>query len=114
MTNKKKNDSSEKEVHPDKPTIAEMMADFKKRTTSIYSVNGKFRSQLTETKEGGWICQIWTVSNGGNRARPMLRNVQPFVTKDEAIQMAQRCFAQYTGDDRYFAEEDVWKENETN
>jgi len=39
------------------------------------------------------------------------RNVQPFATLEEAIQMAQDCFVQLTGDDRYFAKEDIWNEN---
>ena len=87
------------------------MNDVRKRTTSIYSVNGKLRSQLVETEEGGWICQIWTFTNGG-RDRILLNNVKPFATKDEAVQMARECFANLTGDDRYFAEEDVRKENQ--
>ena len=83
------------------------MDDSERRTTSIYSVNGKFRSQLVALKEGGWICQIWTVTNGG-KDHLMLKNVKPFATKEEAIQMAQESFAQLTGDDRYFLGEDVF------
>jgi hypothetical protein len=74
----------------------------------IYSVNGKFKSQLVGNKERGWICQIWSNADDGKQ-RPMLRNVQPFATIEEAIQMARKCFASYTGDDRYFAIEDIKK-----
>lgn len=79
--------------------------DVLKRITSIYSINRKFRAQLINRKEGGWICQIWSVGYKGDRDRPLLRNVQPFATMEEAIQMAQKCFAEYTGDDRYWAKE---------
>ena len=110
MTDKKKRNSPDAESSEIKPTIAEMMDDFKKRTRSVYSVNGKFRSQLTECKDGGWSCQIWMYVAEGIE-RPVLRNIQPFATRDDAIQMTQRCFAQFTGDDRYFAQDDIWKEN---
>lgn len=79
-----------------------------KRTKVIYSVNGKYKSQLVEQEEGGWICQIWSIDAGG-RQRPVLRNVQPFATLEEAIKMARECFAKYTGDDRYFAKQDMMK-----
>ncbi len=77
---------------------------------TIYTVNGKFKSQLVEIKDGEWICQIWSIADDG-RQRPMIRNIQPFATMEEAIQMAQEVFAKFTGDDRYFAKEDIVKEN---
>jgi hypothetical protein len=116
MAGKKKNKSTVKKPSAKKPKPAEpnnsneTIEEMLKRIKSIYSVNGKFRSQLVERKTGGWICQIWS-NNADGRDRPMIRNVQPFATLEEAIQMAQRCFAQLTGDDRYFAKEDIWKDN---
>lgn len=80
----------------------------------IYSVNGSYRAKLVNINKGGWICEIWSRGVNGGRDRPMLRNVRPFATLDEAIQMARTCFHEYTGDDRYFAEEDILKKNETN
>lgn len=106
MANKKREPSKPKDKYE---TIDEVL----KRIKSIYSVNGKFKAQLVNVKEGGWICEIWSRSSNGGRNRPMLRNVQPFATMEEAIQMARKCFSEYTGDDRYFAKEDVWKENES-
>ena len=88
MTAKKKRNSPDAESSEIKQTIAEMMDDFKKRTRSVYSVNGKFRSQLTECKDGGWSCQIWMYVAEGIE-RPVLRNIQPFATRDDAIQMTR-------------------------
>ena len=102
-----------KKIKPAKPTIGEARDDALKRIQSIYSVDGKFRAQLASNEEGGWICSIWSRSIDGGRNRPMLRNVVPFATLEEAIQMARGCFAAYTGDDRYFAKEDIWQENKT-
>ena len=110
MTEKKKNNSLANKASAKKPKVGELydFDELSKRIKSIYSVNGKYKSQLVEQKEGGWICQIWSIDAGG-RERPVLRNVQPFSTLEEAIGMAQQCFARFTGDDRYFAKEDIMK-----
>jgi hypothetical protein len=108
MIGKKKNKSPINKRSAKKPKVGELydIDEALKRIKVIYSVNGKYKSQLVERKEGGWICQIWSIDAGG-RQRPMLRNVQPFSTLEEAIEMAQQCFARLTGDDRYFAKEDI-------
>lgn len=81
---------------------------------SIFAINGKFKAQLMNLNEEGWICEIWERKVGvEGRDRPRIRNVKPFPTKEEAIEMARTCFREFTGDDRYFAKEDVWKENKT-
>jgi len=116
IADKKKNSSavrkpSTKKAKPAEPNdFKDAIIEALKRTKSIYSVNGKFKSQLVENKDGGWICQIWSIAEDG-RERPMLRNVKPFATMEEAIQMAQDSFAKLTGDNRYFANEDIWKQN---
>ena len=102
-------DSKKKNPPTRKPAAQKRMDeinDLSKRTKVIYSVNRKYKSQLVEQEEGGWMCQIWSIDAGG-RERPVLRNVQPFATLEEAVQMAQECFARYTGDDRYFAKENI-------
>ena len=119
MADKKKNNSTVKKLSAKKSKPAEpnsfskVMEEALKNIESIYSVNGKFKLQLVKANTGGWICQIWSTP-AEDRQRPMIRNVQPFATIEEAIQMAQRCFAQLTGDDRYFAKEDILKANKPN
>jgi hypothetical protein len=116
MAEKKRKDSKVKKPSEKKPDPAETndwrekLMEASKRIKVIVAVNGKFESHLVETESGGWICQIWAVLEDG-QVRPRIRNVKPFATKEEAIQMAQECFAKLTGDDRYFAKEDIWKEN---
>jgi hypothetical protein len=106
MTNKK--------AKPAKPkSDTKRMEEVSKRIKSIYSVDGKFRAQLVNKKEGGWVCEIWSRSSRGGRERPVLRNVKPFATMEEAVQLARRCCLEFTGDDRYFAKEDVWKDDKT-
>lgn len=83
------------------------LADAKKRIKSIHSVNGKFRAQLVKKKEGGWICELWE-ENVGGRDRPLTRNVKPFETVEQAVQMAQKFFVQATGDERYITNVDIW------
>ena len=118
MADKKKDNSKVKKPSAKKPKSAEpdsfgkAVEEALENIKSIYSVNEKYKSQLVKVKTGGWICEIWSTPAEG-RQRPMTRNVQPFATMEEAIQMAQRCFAQLTGDDRYFAREDIMKENKS-
>jgi hypothetical protein len=113
MTEKKKNNSRANKSSTTKPKAGKLydFEELSKRIKALYSVNGQYKSQLVEQKEGGWICQIWSIDAGG-RQRPVLRNVQPFSTLEEAIEMAQQCFAGFTGDDRYFAKEDIMKGQE--
>ena len=116
MANKKKNASSVKKSSEETPepvkskssnvTKGETLKDLK----IIYSVNGKFDAQLTRRQALGWFCAVWATNSDGSR-RPRIRNVQPFATLEEAIQMARSCFANFTGDDRYIAQDDVWKGN---
>lgn len=119
MANKKSNDPKVKQPSKKKPEPAETnnwrerLMEASRRIKVIVAVNGKFESHLVETESGGWICQIWEVLEDG-QVRPRIRNVKPFATMEEAIQMAQECFARLTGDDRYFAKEDVRKENKPN
>ena len=118
MADKKKSNPtarrpSVKKAKPAEPNdFSEKIKELLKRIKSIYSINGKFRAQLVNKKEGGWICEIWSIGKNGNRDRPMLRNVETFATMEEAIEMARKCFFKLTGDNRYFAKEDIWKKNE--
>jgi hypothetical protein len=100
-----------KKTKPVKPDdSSESLKELRKHIKAIYSVNGKFKSQLVERKAGEWMCEIWLIDPNG-RQRPFLRKLEPFATMEEAIQMAQECFAKLTGDDRYFAREDRWDGN---
>jgi hypothetical protein len=76
---------------------------------SIYSVNEKYRAELLHTTDG-WICRIWKLTAPGSE-RPLLANLQPFQSSEEAVHMAQEIFARYTGDDRYFSKDDILKAN---
>jgi hypothetical protein len=94
------------------PTPAGEIKKPQMQIQSIFSINGKFKAKLVNINEDGWICEIWE-RNVGGRDRPRIRNVRPFATMEEAIEMARTCFREFTGDDRYFAGEDVRKENKT-
>lgn len=111
MVDKKKR-TAIKKLPENSPPPAEEVKKPQMRMQSIYSINGKFRAKLVNFNEEGWICEIWE-RNVGNRDRPRIRNVKPFTAMEEAIEMARTCFREFTGDDRYFAKEDVWKENKT-
>ena len=88
------------------------MTNTKKNTSrvKIYSVNGKYVSRLVQVEDGGWICEFWS-SNAYGKSSPLIRNIKPFATLEEAIHMAQEGFVEFTGDDRYITEEDFSKGN---
>lgn len=96
---------------PRSKNLIDAVDDQEKQISSIYSVNGKYRAELTHNPDG-WLCRIWSLTVA-RRERPVLANIQPYSSKQEAIRMAQECFAQYTGDDRYIAEADIMKENKS-
>lgn len=108
MPAKKKSESKSRKTSGSTTDKSKSLEDLRRWIRSIHSVNGKFRAQVVKVKEGGWVCQIWTRDDKG-RDRPMIRNIKPFETAQEAVAMAQNCFSQFTGDDRYFADEDFWK-----
>ena len=83
------------------------MTNTKKNTSfvKIYSANGKYVSRLKQVEGGGWFCEFWS-SDAYGKSSPLIRNIKPFATREEAIQMAQEAFVKFTGDDRYITDED--------
>ena len=83
------------------------MTNTKKNTSfvKIYSANGKYVSRLVHVEGGGWFCEFWSSDRYG-KSSPLMRNIKPFATREEAIQMAQEAFVKFTGDDRYITDED--------